>query len=158
MRKGDFIGLDYLRDQGCPLDFSNGTLCVGRNVVKLADEPMGSVQRVSMSETVTLQPGRKYDVKCKVGNPDSEGTKGVLEPMKAFYERFSIAVPLAVSYVSNGTAPVRFYNYSCKPVVIYKRTSVWKFYPTVGEGETLLTACCYRIEICLEEQGTQKIE
>ena len=158
LKQRALIGLDFLRDQGCTLDFSSGTLCVGKNKIKLADEPCGGVQRVSMPETITLQPGRKVDVKCKVKNADSEGTQGVLEPLAAFHERFPVAVPCAVSYVSGGSTPVRFYNYSCKPVVIYKGTSVGEFCPTAGEGETLVTARCYRIESHKEGQGTEKME
>ena len=158
LKQRALIGLDYLRDQGCTLDFSSGTLCVGKSKIKLADEPCGSVQRVSVLDTITLQPGRKVDLRCKVGDAESEGMQGVLEPLETFHEKFPIAVPSTVSYVCKGTTPVRFYNYSCKPIVIYKGTSVGEFCPAVEEGETLLTARCYRIESILEGQSTEKIE
>ena len=100
-----------------------------------------------MAETVTLQRDRKVDLNCKMENADCEGAQGVLEPLERFQERFPAAVPSTVSCVNQGVIPVRFYNYSDEPVVIYKGTNVGDFCPLVGRGEVYSTSRCYRVEI-----------
>ena len=65
--------------------------------------------------------------------------------MDKFFERFPIAVPSTLSLVNEGSVPVRFYNYSGQPVVIYKDTSVGEFCPAVEGGQAIPTARNYRL-------------
>ena len=98
------------------------------------------MHRVSLVETVTIQPDRKVYLMCQVNGANLEGIQGVLEPMDKFFERFPIAVPSTLSSVSNVSVPVRFYNYSDQPVTIYKDTSVGEFCPAVERGQAIPTA------------------
>ena len=114
--------------------------------MKLRDESSWGVHRVSLVETVTIQPDHKVDLMCQVNGANLEGIQGVLEPMDKFFERFPIAVPSTLSSVSNGSVPVRFYNYSDQPVTIYKDTSVGEFCPAVERGQSIPTGRNYRAE------------
>ena len=101
--------------------------------MKLRNESK-EVHRVSLVETVTIQPDRKIDLVCQINGGMLERIEGVLEPMEKSFERFPVAVPSILSLVHNGLVPVRFYNYSDQPVTIYKDTSVGEFCPTVESG------------------------
>lgn len=115
--------------------FSKGILHAGNTEVKLTDESSWGVHRVSLVETVTIQPDRKVDLMCQVSGANLEGIQGILKPMDKFFERFSIAVPSTLFSVSNGSVPVHFYNYSDQTVTIYKDTSVGEFCPAIGRGQ-----------------------
>ena len=58
--------MDFLRDNGCVVDFNRGTLHAGDTQVKLKDEPSWEVHRVSLLDTVTIQPDQKVDLVCEV--------------------------------------------------------------------------------------------
>ena len=140
LKQSALLGMDFLRDNGCVVDFNGGTLHPGDTQVKLKDEPSWEVHRVSLEDTVTIQPDQKVDLVCEVKGANLEGIQGVLEPMDRFFQRFPIAVPSTLSSVNKGSVPVRFYNYSDRPVTIYKNTSVGEFCPAVERGHTIPTA------------------
>ena len=146
LEQSALLGVDFLRDNGCVVDFSKGILHAGNTEVKLRDEASWGLHRVSLVETVTIQPDRKVDLMCQVNEANLEGIQGVLKPMNKFFERFPIAVPSTLSSVSNGSVPVRFYNYSDQQVTIYKDTSVGEFCPAVERGQAIPTARNYRVE------------
>ena len=52
------------------------------------------MHRVSLVETVTIQPDRKIDLVCQINGGMLEGIQGVLEPMGKLFERFPVAVPV----------------------------------------------------------------
>ena len=79
-------------------------------------------------------------------NTDRECAQGVLEALEIFHARFPVAVPSTVSCVNQCVAPVRLYNYSDKPVVIYKGATMGDICPVVGRDEVLPTTRCYRVE------------
>ena len=146
LKQSALLGVDFLRDNGCVVDFNKGTLRAGNTEVYLRDESSWQVHRVSLVETVTIQPDQKVDLICQVNGANLEGIQGVLEPMDKFFERFPIAVPSTLSLVIEGSVPVRFYNYSGQPVTIYKDTSVGEFCPAVEGGQAIPTARNYRVE------------
>ena len=150
------IELNHLRDQGCTLDVSRGSLYSGSNKVKLRNEPCWGVHRVSVAETVTPEPDRDVDLNCKMENAACEAVQGVVEALERFHERFPIAVTSTVSYVIH-VIPFLLYKYSDKPVIIYKGTTVGDFCPVVGRGEILLTILCYRVEIDTYDQDGRTI-
>jgi len=136
----------FLRNNGCVVDISKGTLRAENTEVNLRDESSWQVHRVSLAETVTIQPDQKVDLICQVNGANLEGIQGFLEPMDKFFQRFPIAVPSALSLVYGGSVPVRFYNYSGQPVTIYKDTSVGEFCPAVESGQAIPTVQNYRVE------------
>ena len=71
--------------------------------------------------------------------------------MDKFFQRFPIAVPNTLSLGNNRSVPVRFYNYSDRPVIICKDTSVGEFCPAVERGQTIPTARNYRVETILDD-------
>ena len=109
------------------------------------------MHRVSLVDTVTIQPDQKVGLVCEVKGANLEGIQGVLEPMDKLYQRFPIAVPNTLSLVNNRSVPVRFYNYSDRPVTIYKDTSVGESCPAVKRGQTIPTARNYRVETILDD-------
>ena len=143
--------MDFLRNNGCLVDFNEGTLHAGNTQVKLKDETSWEVHRVSLVDTVTIQPNQKVDLVCEVKGTNLEGIQGVLEPMYKFFQRFPIAVPSTLSLVNDRSVPVRFYNYSDRPVTIYKDTSVGEFCPAVESGQIIPTARNYRVETILHD-------
>lgn len=137
LKQSALLGMDFLRNNGCVVDFNEGTLHAGNTQVKLKDKSSWEVHRVSLVDTVTIQPDQKVDLVYEVKGANLEGIQGVLEPMDKFFKRFPIAVPSTLSLVNNKSVPVRFYNYSDRPVTIYKDTSVGEFCPAVESGETI---------------------
>ena len=121
--------------------------------VKLKDELSWGVHRVSLVDTVNIQPDQKVDLVCEVKGANLEGIQGVLEPMDKFFQRFPIAVLNTLSLVNKRSVPVRFYTYSDRPVTIYKDTSVGEFCPAVERGQTIPTARNYRVETILDHSG-----
>ena len=113
------------------------------------------MHRVSLVETVTIQPDQKVDLICQVNGANLEGIQGVLEPMDKFFERFPIAVPSTLSLVNEGSVPVRFYNYSGQPVTIYKDTCVGEFCPDVEGGQAIPTVRNYRIESATDDSDVR---
>ena len=105
LKQSVLLGVDFLRDNGCVVDFNEGTLRVGNTEVYLRDESSWQVHRVSLVETVTIQPDQKVDLICRVNGANLEGIQGVLEPMDKFFERFPIAVPITLSLVNEGSVP-----------------------------------------------------
>ena len=71
--------------------------------------------------------------------------------MDKFFQRFPIAVPSTLSLVNNRSVPVCFYNYSDRPVTIYKDTSVGEFCPAVESGQIIPLAHNYRVETILHD-------
>ena len=146
LKQSALLGMDFLQNNGCVVDFSRGTLHAGDAQIKLRGESRWEVHRVSLVETVTIQPDQKVDLVCQVKGVNLEGIHGVLEPMDRFFERFPVAVPSSLSLVNNGSVPVRFYNYSGRPVTIYKDTNVGEFCPVVERGQAIPTERSYRVE------------
>lgn len=145
LKQSALLGVDFLGDNGCVVDFNKGTLRAGNTEVYLRDESSWQVHRVSLVETVTIQPDQKVDLICQVNGANLEEIQGALEPMDKFFERFPIAVPSTLSLVNEGSVPVRFYNYSGQPVTIYKDTSVGEFCPAVEGGQAIPTVRNYRL-------------
>ena len=143
------LGMDFLRDNGCVVEFNGETLQAGSTQVKLRNESSREVHRVSLVETVTIQPDQKIDLVCHINGGMLE--EGVLEPMEKLFERFPVAVTSTLSLVRNGLVPVRFYNYSDQPVTIYKDTSVGEFCPTVESGQAIHTERNYRVETTVDD-------
>ena len=98
---------------------------------------------------------QKVDLVCEVKGANLEGIQGVLEPMDRFFQRFPIRMPSTLSLVNKGSVPVRFYNYSDRPVTIYKNASVGEFCPAVERGQTIPTARNYRIHLKQNRIGIQ---
>ena len=155
LKQSALLGMDFLRDNGCVVDCNRGTLHARDTKVKLKDEPSWEVHRVSLVDTVTIQPDQKVDLVCELKGANLEGIQGVLEPTDRFFQRFPIAVPSTLSLVNKGSVPVRFYNYSDRPVTTYKNTSVGEFCPAVERGQTIPTARNYRIEMYALVFGTE---
>ena len=157
LKQSALLGEDFLRDNGCVVDFNEGTLRAGNTEVYLRDESSWQVHRVSLVETVTVQPDQKVEVIYQVNGANLEGIQGVLEPMDKFFERFPIAVPSTLSLVNEGSFPVRFYSYSGQPVTIYKDTSVGEFCPAVEGGQAIPTARNYRVEPATDDSGERTV-
>ena len=151
------LGVDFLRDNGCVVDFSKGILSAGNTEVYLRDESSWQVHRVSLVETVTILPDQKVVLICQVNGANLEGIQGVLEAMDKFFERFPIAVPRTLSLVNEGSVPVRFYNYSRQPITIYKDTSVGEFCPAVEGGQAIPTAQNYRVESATDDSDVRTV-
>ena len=111
------------------------------------------MNQVSLVEIDTIQPDQKVDLICRVNGANLEGIQGVLEPMDKFFERSPIAVPSTPPLVNEGSVPVRFYNYSGRPVTIYKDTNVGEFCPAVEGGQAIPTARNYRVESATDDSG-----
>ena len=88
-------------------------------------------------DKVTIQPDQKVDLVCEVKGASLEGIQGVLEPMDTFFQRFPIAASSTPSLVNIRSVPVRFCNYSDRPVTIYKDTSVGELCPAVESGQII---------------------
>ena len=116
LKQSALLGMDFLRNNGCVVDFHEGTLHAGNTQVKLKDETSWEVHRVSLVHTVTIQPDQKVDLVCEVKGANLQGIQGVLEPMDKFFQRFPIALPSTLTLVNNRSIPVRFYKYSDRPV------------------------------------------
>ena len=157
LKQSALLAVDVLRDNGCVVDFNKGTLHAGNTEVYLRDESSWQVHRVSLVETVTIQPDQKVDLICQVNGANLEGIQGVLEPMDKFFERFPIAVPSTLSLVNEGSVPVRFYSYSGQPVTIYKDTSVGEFCPAVEGGQAIPTARNYRVESATDDSDVRTV-
>ena len=69
------------------------------------------MHRVSLVQTVIIQPEQTVYLVFQVNGANLEGIEGVLEPMDKFFERFSIVMPSAPSLVNEGSVLVRFNNY-----------------------------------------------
>ena len=93
LKQSALLAMDFLRNNGCVVDFNEGTLHAGNTQVKLKDETSWEVHRVSLVDTVTIQSDQKVDRVCEVKGANLEGIQGVLEPMDKFFQRFLIAVP-----------------------------------------------------------------
>ena len=124
LRQSSLLGMDFLRDNGCVVDFNGETLQAGSIQVKLRNESSWEVHMVSLVESVTIQPDRKIDLVCQINGGMLEGIQGVLEAMEKLFERFPVAVPSTLFLVRNRLISVRFYNYSDQPVTIDKNTGV----------------------------------
>ena len=144
LKQSALLGMDFLRNNGCVVDFNEGTLHAGNTQVKLKDETSWEVHRVSLVDTVTTQPDQKVDLVCEVKGANLEGIQGVLEPMDKFFQRFPIAVPSTLSLVNNRSVPIRL-------VTIYKDTSMGEFCPAVESGQIIPTARNYRVETILHD-------
>ena len=59
LKQSALLGMDFSRDNGCVVDFNRETLQAGSIQVKLRNESSWEVHRVSLVETVTIQPDRK---------------------------------------------------------------------------------------------------
>ena len=62
------------------------------------------------------------------------------------FKGFPIAVHSNLSLVSNGSVPVRFYNYSDQTVTIYKDRIAGEFCLAIERGQAIPTARNYQIE------------
>ena len=51
--------MDFLRDNGCVVGSHGGTLHAGDTQVRLKDESSWEVHRVSLVDTITIQPDQK---------------------------------------------------------------------------------------------------
>ena len=51
LKQSALLGMDFLRDNGCVVDFNGGTLHAGNMQVKLKDESSWEVHRVSLVDT-----------------------------------------------------------------------------------------------------------
>lgn len=151
LKQSALLGMDFLRDNGCVIDFNGGTLHAGNMQVKLKDESSWEVHRVSLVDTVTILPDQKVDLVCEVKGANLEGIQGVLEPMDKIFQRFPITVSSTLSLVNNRFVPVCFYNYCDRLVIIYKDTSGREFCPVVERGQTIPMACNYRFETILDD-------
>ena len=101
LKQSALLRMDFLRDNGCVVDFNGGTLHAGNTQVKLKDESSWEVHRVSLVDTVTIQPDQKVNLVYEVKGANLEGIQGVLEPMDKFFQRFPISVPNTLSLVNN---------------------------------------------------------
>ena len=72
LKQSALIGMDFLRDSGCVVDFGRGTFHAGNSQVKVR-ESHWEVKRVSLVETVTIQPGWKADLIGQVKGTNLEG-------------------------------------------------------------------------------------
>ena len=64
LKQSALLGMDFVRDNGCVVDFNRGTLHAGNTQVKLKDESSWEVHRVSLVDTLTIQPDQKVDLVC----------------------------------------------------------------------------------------------
>ena len=151
LKQSALLGMDFPRDNGCVVDFDGGTLHAGNTQVKLKDESSREVHRLSLADTVAIQPDQKVDLVREVEGANLDGFQGVLEPMDKFFQRFPIAVPNTPSSVNNGSVPVRFRDHSNRPVTICKDTSVGEFCPAAERGRRIPTARNYRVETILDD-------
>lgn len=62
--------------------------------MKLKDASSWEVYRVSLVDTVTVQPDQKVDLACEVKGANLEGIQGVLEPMNKFFQQSQSRCPV----------------------------------------------------------------
>ena len=101
LKQSALLGMDFLRTNGCVVDFNEETLHAGNTQVKLKDESSWEVHRESLVDTVTIQSDQKVDLVYEVKVANLEGIQGVLEPMDTFLQGFPIALPSTLSLVIN---------------------------------------------------------
>lgn len=77
--------MDFLRNNGCVVDFNEGIFYVGNMQVKLKDELSWEVYRVFLVDIVIIQLDQKVDFVCEVKGVNLEGIQGVLEFMDKFF-------------------------------------------------------------------------
>ena len=83
LKQSALLGVDFLRDSRC---VSKGIIQAEANTeVNLRDESSWGagegVHRVSLVETVAIQPDRKVDLMCQVYGANLVGFQGVHKPM-----------------------------------------------------------------------------
>ncbi|PFX18579.1 hypothetical protein AWC38_SpisGene17041 [Stylophora pistillata] len=157
LKQNALLGMDFLQNNRCVVEFNRGTLHAGNAQIKLRGESRWEVHRVSLVETVTIQPDQKVLLVCQVKGVNLEGIHGILEPLERFFECFPIAVPSSLSSVNNESVPVRFYNYSGWPVTIHKDTNEEDFCLVVEKGQAIPTQRSYRVETAFPDSNKRQL-
>ena len=77
LKQSALLGMDFLRDNWCLVDFNGKTLQAGSIQVKLRNESSWEVDRVLLVETVTTRPDRKIGLVCHIN-------RGMLESSRTY--------------------------------------------------------------------------
>ena len=142
--------IDFLKNNGCVVNLSRGTLHYGNIQVKLRDESSWEVHRASLAELFTIQPDRKVDLVWWDERANLEGVQEIIELMGKFSKKFPIAMASTFSLVNNDRS---------QSVTIYKDTSVGEFCPDFKKkGQKIPRTCYYRLLTTFDDSDKQNAE
>jgi hypothetical protein len=117
------IGVDFLKQHNCAIDFQKGTIRVRGEYCKMSLEQESKVCRVMFRESTTIPARSLLTIPCKVENGSTcKGSTGVLELLRKFEERYNIGVLKVVSPLQQ--VPVKLFNCSDRPKKVFKGSTV----------------------------------
>ena len=138
------LGIDFLRQHSCIVDYSNNAFVVGDNCTPMSDaapyvlssevshsEPYVSCH-VALCQAITVPGYSQVISPARVDLPETNSSQsspaGIVEPVESFLEKYYIGAAQFFSKVSpDRTVPVRFQNFLPDPVTIQAKTVVAKF-------------------------------
>ena len=140
------LGLDYLRLNGCELDFASMHMKISGTSVPLLPVVAGSTRastrafRVRVAETTRLKPGSETFLRCKLDGPGFD-SQGIVE--SGVIKRSGVLVGRTIVDTQSRTVPVMVANLSGSPVRLQAGTYVGTcepvdLVPTItGDASTL---------------------
>ncbi|KAJ8033855.1 hypothetical protein HOLleu_24223 [Holothuria leucospilota] len=118
------LGCDFLTRYECQLDLGRGELRIANELIRcLAEHPAENscqtLNRITVCETFSINPGQEVIVQGKLKNPLKEG-EVIVEPYEKFTKKYSVMVAKVVASPQSQTVPVRMINLDSVPVTVYK--------------------------------------
>ena len=147
------IGVDFLKPQGCVVDFNSGHLNIAGEKIEMSCNESWNVCRVTVRETRVIPPRTMINVSCRcVENGPIENMVGILEPEERFEERHKAGIIKVAATVIDGCIPVRIFNADDVAKRIYRGSNVGLLYPicdapTVDKGNE----SCYQVVRTVKE-------
>ena len=95
------LGTDFMQKHGCLLDFAQGTMQIGTQVVQLKREAVDTCARVQVCDTVIVPPRCEAFVKGSLLQASfGEKTDGLLKGLDTFKSETSLDVPRCLVHVT----------------------------------------------------------
>ena len=128
------LGADFLQAHGFVVDLAAGILRHGNLSTPLLRNPNTppSVCKISVAGNTVVRAGEEKMLWANVHpEPVSSltGVSGVIEPKLGFEEQHQVLLARVVATPQNGMVPLRLANLSASTVILYKGTSIARFFP-----------------------------
>ena len=124
------LGRDFLSDSNVTTTYYKApakpqVLVKGKPVPSYTYKSKILRNRVSLIESVTVQPGQEIQLQGRVsGSPDTDNTPCVVEPTVSMFHKTGVMVARVLTTPTNDTCCVRMMNVSTKPARLWRGMSL----------------------------------
>ena len=120
------LGMDFLSNNSCVIDTSNGEMNIGSRRILLKRKTCNECSCITLAKRIIIPGNTEQIIRCSIDNPKLhlEKSEGFAEADDSFSVQTGLGVPDSVVRIEKSEILIKIINFGSEPVTLEKGVSV----------------------------------